>query len=74
MTVKQSEGLSLQEEMLLSDQLPPNQTISVRMPKFMMIHLNSQAALLGVDRSRLIRHLLRVGSVQALGVNLDRMP
>ena len=44
------------------------------MPKFMMIHLNSQAALLGVDRSRLIRHLLRVGSVQALGVNLDRMP
>ena len=74
MTVRETEGLSLQEEMLLDDQLPPNQTISVRMPRFMMMHLNAQAALLGVDRARLIRHLLRRGSVQVLGLNLDRIP
>jgi len=56
------------------DLLPPQQVINVRMPRPMQMHINAQAALLGVDRSRLLRYLLRVGARQALGVNLDSTP
>ena len=60
--------------MAMNDLNSPNQTISVRMPRMMLKHINSQAGMLGVDRSRLVRHLIRAGSRELLKVDLDTSP
>jgi len=73
MTVVIREGISLKEEIRLADMFEPlKHTTTLRFQETTWERLNAQAALNCIDRSALIRFLVRVGAREAFGIDITQ--